>query len=218
MQVSPMSTWSDKDGDGAPGLTDEASLALIEYVPVGRYPVIKATDVAPSCPPAIDGTALGSDEPLRFSTAEAIQPLTLALIGRARRSLCIFTPDLEHWLYDNGRTYQACLSFLLQYPECRLRILIVDPTAIVRRGHRLLTLFRRLPSRMQIRRANPDHPAGDDAYLLCDESAYLWRPDAREHVGVAYRRHPARARQLRTRFDDAWKLSPFDANLRSLLL
>lgn len=214
-----MSRWSDENDEASKAELVELPLEPIEFESPGRFALIKVADGAPGgLPEARPEELLSGSELVRFTSAQTARSLTFSIIAQARRGLSIFTPDLEPWLYDSNDMRQACLDFARQFPECRLRILVRDPSLIIRRGHRLLTLSRRLPSRIEIRHADPDQPTGDDAFLFADDMAMLWRPDAREHAGVACRHHPGRVRQLRARFDDAWKHSPFNADLRSLLL
>ncbi len=152
------------------------------------------------------------------ASAAELRPHALALVRQARRSICISSADMEPWLYDEAAMQQACTAFLLQHGDCRLRLLVRDPALAIRRGHRLLSLARRLTSRMEIRRAHPDHPGGKDAFLLADRSGLLWRPDPREFQGRACYHEPGRVRQFQARFDEAWNLAIHDPDLRSLLL
>jgi hypothetical protein len=137
---------------------------------------------------------------------------------QARRSLCLYTPDLEAWLYHHESIQQACQNLLLARPQNSMRILLRDSSPAVRQGHRLLTLARRLPSSLQIRRLNPDYPATGSAYLLADDRGLLLRKDAEHLAGYALYNDPARVRQCQQQFDQAWNTSIADPELRSFLL
>lgn len=204
-----------------PDQSDTADeLEIIEFQSPGRFKVEN--------PPALTTTP----EPWRLApfvlggTADA-QPFddindarahALAMIGQARRSICIYTPDLEPRLYDHSSIQQACTRFLLAHPRNRLRILISDPSRALRNGHRLITLARRLTSNLHIRRRHPDYPAQTSAFLIVDDCGLLIRSEADQLVGHALYQHPGRARQQQRLFDTAWDHSLSDPDMRSFLL
>jgi hypothetical protein len=154
----------------------------------------------------------------RFSLANEARAHALALLQQASRSLCLYSEDLDPWLYNNRACQDACTRFLLASPKNRLRILIRDSSRLVREGHRLLALSRKLPSGCQIRKLNPDYPAEEVAFLLADGRALLMRPKPGEPAGYAIYENPGRGRQCQGQFDQAWETSLSDPDLRSMLL
>lgn len=162
---------------------------------------------------------LGSHAALeRFDRPEQAQAHALALLLQARQNLCLYSPDLEAWLYSHRSVQQACTQFLLASPKNRLRILVRDVGKPVRQGHRLLNLARRITSNLHIRRINPDHPADECAYLLADDRGLLLREQPEQYAGYALYNDPGRVRQRQAQFDQAWDLSLLDPDLRSFLL
>ncbi|MCQ4242833.1 histone acetyltransferase HPA2 [Stutzerimonas stutzeri] len=200
--------------DSLPSMATE--LAAIDFKSPGRYLINNPQQERETRPeaPAVDGSGT-------FQTFESLQEAqlhTLALLAQARRSICLYSPDLEPWLYNQSDIVQTCASFLLAHPRNRLRILLADPTPAVRQGHRLLTLARRLTSNMQIRTLNPDHPAHTSAFLVVDERGLLIRPEPERVAGYALYQNPGRARALRRQFDTAWEYSLSHPDLRGFLL
>ncbi|TBU97450.1 DUF7931 domain-containing protein [Phytopseudomonas dryadis] len=201
-------------------LDDEHALAAIDFQSPGRFTLHNPPDQRPQ-PAAWEPApfVLGAEQALqRFSLAEQARAHALALLQQARRSLCLYSPDLEPWLYHHSSVQQACSRFLLGSPNNRLRILVKDARRAVREGHRLVTLSRRLSSNLQIRRCHPDYPDVDGAFLLADEQGLLLRPEPAQFAGYAKYSDPARVRQLRRQFDQAWDTSITDPDLRSFLL
>lgn len=192
-----------------------SELAAIDFESPGRYPIDNPQQQAAgkSAPVADAGTAL---QP--FESRQDARSHSLALFGQARRSLCLYSPDLEPWLYNQGEIVQAATAFLLAHPRNRLRILLADPSPAVRQGHRLLGLARRLTSSLQIRTLNPDYPAQACAFLVVDECSLLVRPEPERAAGYALYQSPARARALQRQFDSAWERSLSHPDLRSFLL
>ncbi|KSF81904.1 histone acetyltransferase HPA2 [Pseudomonas paraeruginosa] len=197
-----------------------ADLPAIEFSSPGRFAVHNpASDAAPAQSPEAAPFRLGEHQPLeRFEQPQQARAHALALLQQARRSLCLYSPDLEPWLYHHSSVQDACTRFLLANPRNRLRILVGDSTQAVRNGHRLITLSRRLSSNCLIRRLNPDYPREDDAFLLADEQGLLLRPHPAQPASYACYRAAGRVRQLQARFERAWNTSLSDPDLRSLLL
>jgi len=156
--------------------------------------------------------------PQPFDSPDAARRHALALLEQARRSLSLYSPDLEPWLYNHNSVQQACTRFLLAHPRNRLRILLGDSSRAVKQGHRLLTLARRLTSNMQIRKLHPDYPAQACAFLVADDCGVLVRPEPSQCSGHALYQDPGRARQRQRQFNTAWDHGLSDPDLRSFLL
>ncbi len=200
--------------------SEPAELAAIEFESPGRFavhnPGSASTDSAQTEPaPFVLGTH-GALE--RFNQVEQARAHALALLQQAQRSLCIYSHDLEPWLYHHSSVQQACSQFLLASPRNQLRILLRDSSRAVKEGHRLLSLARRLSSNLQIRKLNPDYPNEELAFLLADDCGLLILPDPGQFSGYALYQDLVRARQRRSQFDQAWDTSLIDLDLRSLLL
>ena len=207
--------------ENAPIDANEPELPAIDFQSPGRFavhnpdnqPGITAEPREPA--PFVLGSHVNLE---RFSRPEQAQAHALALLLQARQNLCLYSPDLEAWLYSHSSVQQACTQFLLASPKNRLRILVRDVGKPVRQGHRLLTLARRITSNLHIRRINPDHPADECAYLLADDRGLLLREQPEQYAGYALYNDPGRVRQRQAQFDQAWDLSLLDPDLRSFLL
>ena len=210
--------------DNAPPDTSESDepleLPAIEFESPGRFAVHNPEPAqldAERCEPA--PFRLGEHVPMeRFSQPEQARAHALALLQQAQRSLCIFSDDLEPWLYHHSSVQEACTRFLLANPKNRLRILLRDVTLAVKQGHRLLSLSRRLSSNLQIRKLHPDYPSEAIAFLLADDRGLLLRPELEQFAGYALYQDPARVRLRQAQFDQAWETSITDPDLRSFLL
>jgi hypothetical protein len=208
------------DQDDPDRFVDKDELSMIEFQSPGRFKV----DNPPTLPtnPEEWGAApfvLGTSAPAQaFSNMGEARQHALALIQQVRRSVSIYTPDLEPWLYNHSCIQKACAQFLLAHPRNQLRILIGDSSHSVRHGHRLVSLARRLTSNFHIRKLQPDYALQTGAFLLLDECGMLNRPNADQFSGHALYRDPGRVRQQQRLFDTAWNHSQPDPDLRSFLL
>ena len=212
---------NDKDAPVEPIDTPEAiELAAIEFESPGRFAVHNPQSVTPDAAqwePA--PFILGQHQDLqRFSQPQEARAHVLALIQQAQRSLCLYSDDLEPWLYHHSSVQQACTRFLLSNPRTRLRILLRDSTRAVKEGHRLLALSRRLSSNLHIRKLNPDHANEESAFLIADDRGLFLHPELDQQSGYTLYNDPARVRQRQAQFDQAWDTSITDPDLRSFLL
>lgn len=198
----------------------ETDLPDIEFQSPGRFPI--ANPAAPALPAADCQPApfqLGVEPALqRFELPDEARAHALALISQARRSLCIYSHDLEPWLYHRAAIQRACTDFLLASPNNRLRILLADPTRAVREGHRLLNLARRLSSNCHIRKLHPDYPIQAETFLLADRHGLLLQPKPELQSGIVFYNDAGRVRLRQAQFDQAWDVSLIDPDLRSFLL
>lgn len=205
----------------APDHADEGALPAIEFRSPGRFAIHNppAEEIAPDGELEPAPFVLGAhphEEPC--ADVPSLRSHALALIRQARRSLCLYTPDLEPWLYDQRSIAAACRQFLRAHPRNRLRILLGDSRRAVGDGHALLRLARQHTSNCEIRRPHPDHPAADCAYLLVDDCGLLLRPTLQLTSGQAHYQARVRVRQLQRQFEQSWNTSQTDPDLRSFLL
>jgi hypothetical protein len=199
---------------------EPAALPAIEFQSPGRF-AVRNPEPAPGENPRAEPAPFILGEHLaleRFDQPELARAHALAMLQQARRSLCIYSADLEPWLYHHSSIQEACTRFLLASPKNRLRILAKDLGRAVKQGHRLLGLARRLPSNLQIRKLHPDHPGEEVAFLLADDRGLLLRPDPAQCAGYALYQDPARVRLRQAQFDQAWQTSISDPDVRSFLL
>ncbi len=205
----------------APEEEKDEALPAIDFYSPGRFSVHNpdqksSPDICASVPADFQ---LGQHDRLeRFDLATQAQAHALALIQQAQHQLCIFTPDLEGFLYSNPAVQEACTRLLLANPRHRLRILLRDAGKAVRQGHRLLNLSKRITSNLHIRKLDPEQCDDERAYLLIDDRGLLMRDNPQHFAGYALYNAAGRARQLQAQFDQAWDSSLSDPDLRSFLL
>ncbi|MGP0172578.1 histone acetyltransferase HPA2 [Pseudomonas sp. NCHU5208] len=199
---------------------ESIELAAIEFESPGRFVVHNPEPVTPEARQwQAAPFVLGQHEHLeRFSQPPEARAHALALMQQAQRSLCLYSDDLEPWLYNHGSVQQACSRFLLASPRARLRILLRDTSRAVKEGHRLLALSRRLSSNLHIRKLNPDYASLEQVFLIADDKGLLLLPELDQQAGYTLYNDLARVRQHQAQFDQAWDTSITAPDLRSFLL
>ena len=206
--------------ENAPQQPEAIELSSIEFQSPGRFTVRNPASISPDTAQAEPAPfTLGSHLPMeRFHDAALARAHLLALLQQARRSLCLYSQDLEPWLFNHSSVEQACSDFLRIHPRNHLRILLRDSSRAVQDGHRLLQLSKRLSSNFQIRKLHPDYPIEEIAFVLADNNGLLVLPTPERAEGYALYQDGVRNRQRQEQFDRAWESSLSDSNLRSFLL
>lgn len=162
----------------------------------------------------LDNYQLGqTDELLHVSTRDECEAISLALARQAKRSLSIFSFDLEPSLYNSPAFYEAARNVIGSDPNAMIRILVYDISRTINRGHRLLDLSQRLSSRVQIRKLSRKY---HHAFLIADDIGVLDRRRAERFEATANFNAPGLANNLLHFFDGAWDQSSRTAEVHSL--
>ena len=95
-------------------------------------------------------------EPIELSGSEAQRRASVALTIQARRSVDIFTRDLDKKIYDR-KDFLDGLQNLAVNSRGVIRILVKDSSKAVKYGHRIISLSQRLTSFIEIRKVAEDY-------------------------------------------------------------
>lgn len=136
----------------------------------------------------------------------------------ASRSLAVFTPDLEHGVYDTSRFLEAVKRLVLSRSHARVRVLISDPARVQQTTNRFLHIGRRLSSFIEFRHLSDACQNPGNAYLIVDGEAIVYRALAERWQGLADSHEPRMARLYLGQFDQMWQLSEPAHELRETRL
>lgn len=148
-----------------------------------------------------------SNDDIVIDTHEDNQAAALRLVSQAGRSLDIFTRDLEPRIYDNADFADAVRALAIRTRDLHVRILVIDPDFIIKHGHRLIELSRRLTSHMEIRKVHEDYCNNPEAYLVVDKRGVLHRKLASRYEAVVNFNNPRQATDLYQQFTEMWDRS-----------
>jgi hypothetical protein len=140
----------------------------------------------------------------------------VALCESASRHICIQSPKLDYAAFDNRDLVDALSALARNSRQAQIRILINDSRPLIGRSHQLLQLARRLPSVVQIRKL-AEHPQwNNETVVIRDRDGVLYKPGGSDHD--AFFEPDSRASTVRhlTLFDELWRYSVEDSELRSL--
>ena len=155
---------------------------------------------APIAPIAGDRVVLAA------GNRDEIAAARLRLLTQARQRLAIRLPRLERGLYASAQELAELRRIATSGRGAQIRILLHDPAAALRDGHRLIPLMQRLPSVLWVRMPVEEIDfASASSCLLTDAGGYLFQPDAEHpHGRAALIDRPALA-PLEQHFDEAWE-------------
>ncbi|WP_439101472.1 GNAT family N-acetyltransferase [Congregibacter sp.] len=159
------------------------------------------------------------NEPIpRLCSPHPFSELVVAQARLARRELRILSPKLDNRVFDQEDLVSAIRLFLRGGNLSHVQVLVQDARAIVQRGHRLLALSRRLPSRIEIRRL-AEHPQwNDDTLVIRDRDSVLELPGKGVDAGFYRPEDRPRSEAAINRFDELWRLGQIDPEFRALSL
>lgn len=144
--------------------------------------------------------------------------LVIELCQSASRQVCILSPRLDYEVFDNEALTAALSALVRSSRQTRVRILVSDARAVVARGHRLLTLAKRLPSAVTIHKL-AEHPDWKgQTVVIRDHSGVLFKPAGSDHEGFFEPDSRASTQRHLELFEDLWRHSEQDIELRSLSL
>ena len=156
-------------------------------------------------------------EPIELSDSDAQRSAAVALVLQARRRVDIFTRDLDKKIYDN-RDFLDGLQNVAVNQRGLIRILVKDSDKAVKYGHRLIALSQRLTSFIEIRKVADDFKEYNEAFLVADEIGYAHRKHADRFEGIACFNGAKEAVNLLIFFNEVWRHSAPDPNLRRIYL
>ena len=134
----------------------------------------------------------------------------------AKRSLAIFTQDLEPEVYDRIEFLDSIKNLILTHKFARVRILLKDPLRSIKEGHRLVELARRFSTFIEVRVIHQDYHQHGEAFLLADHAGLVYRVNASRWEGIADTNSPRITQRYMEFFDRVWDVSNVAQELRAL--
>ena len=137
------------------------------------------------------------------------------IAATAQRIISIYTPDLEPDLYDQTAFLEIIKHFVLTRSFSKVRVLLAEPTGVMRESNRFVAMGKRLSSCIDIRYVAAQVPQRASAYLIADDRAIVYRMRADSWDGVADINNPSAARLYLQEFDQVWTASEVERGLRT---
>ena len=142
--------------------------------------------------------------------------IALTMLQQTGRTVSILSRQMDGRLYDTAEFSHALSQLATRHPRCQIRVLLKDVEHLVKYGHRIIELSRRLSSTIGIRTIHEDYREYNETFMVFDERGTIKRRYADRYEGIANFNDPGQARELLTFFDEVWNISEPDPGLRRL--
>jgi hypothetical protein len=156
------------------------------------------------------------DEVIHLETMDDNRNAALAIATQCQRTLVLQSYDLDPLIYDTTEFVEAVRQIAVNSTRARVQILIEDSRKAVTGGHRLVGLMRQLTSYIEIRKINTNVKTVSEAFLICDETALVYRRQPHRYEGFVNFNDRGRCRLLLADFRDSWEKATPDPELRRL--
>jgi hypothetical protein len=156
----------------------------------------------------------GSETLMVLTSVADVRNAVNEIASTAHRLISIYTPDLEPDLYDQTPFLEVIKHFVLTRSFAKVRVLLAEPTRVMRDSNRFVAMGRRLSSCIDIRYVAAQAPQRASAYLIADDRAIVYRMRADTWDGIADTNNQAVTRVYLQEFDNVWNASAAEHGLR----
>lgn len=153
-----------------------------------------------------------------LSTAAEHHQQTLQLLQSASYSINILCHDLSNRIYNHPDIADALASFISKDSANRkARIIVQDVDSIVSSDHKILHVYRRLSSSVQIQQIAKQHEHFTESFILVDNKRYINRADYTLYEGILSD-NPFQAKVLLNLFNELWPYTQESSALKQLYI
>ena len=166
-----------------------------------------------------DNYELGrTEDVIKIDSREDNCNAVLKMAQQSRHTIDILSRELDPDLFDTIEFTSAIKSMVLANRKAKVRVLVAEPKKIVSRGHRLVDLYRALPTYLDIRVPSKEHQDFSEMLFIADTTGYLHRLHF-ERFDATFNFNDKRvARHLQQEYDEIWSKASQDTNLRQLTI
>jgi len=153
-----------------------------------------------------------------LSNLEEYRAAVAEIATCAKRSLSIYTSDLEPQIYDQDSFLEPVKRLVLARSHARLRVLISDPGRVVRDGNRFMMMARRLTSYIDLRNVAPEYRSNPCAFIVADDKAIAFRQQCSRWEGIVEFNDTHIVQRYLAFFNEVWAGSLIQPEMRATAL
>jgi hypothetical protein len=157
-----------------------------------------------------------SAEEFEVGLVDDLAAISLDLVLQSTRTIQIISRYLDSHLYDNGAFIEALKKLIRRSRNTTIQILVHDSAPAVKANHRLIALHQQLSSYVHIRKIALEHKDYNHAFLLADQTGYIFRQFADRFDATVSYNNPLQAKKLEEKFVEIWEVSNPDPQVRRL--
>jgi hypothetical protein len=144
---------------------------------------------------------------------------SLKIVEESQREILILSKTLDPNLYNTEAFYQHLLDMVRRDRDAHVKILVKDIRSIVARGHSILDLAQRLPSKIEIRTLLARPVQDSAAYLIGDHKHLLFMHEDQIYSGAVNYDAEEECKEMIDEFMVLWeKQSELDPAVHSLMI
>ncbi|MEJ6590430.1 MAG: hypothetical protein QNL99_00480, partial [SAR86 cluster bacterium] len=155
-------------------------------------------------------------QPVRLSQEAEFRQVILDMCQQAQQSIRIWSPMLDHKLFHSDELSECISALARRNRYTRIEILLYDSQRVVKAGHALVDISRKLSSSISIKLVDPERRHRNDEFVLVDNEGVIYRSDFEQYEGSANFRDITTNNRLGRQFKSAWETGLHDPNLRQL--
>ena len=159
-----------------------------------------------------------TDELIQLEYHQESIDATLRLAQQAQNTLSILSLNLDSTIFNTNRFIDAARELAIKNKFSSIRILVSEPDHIIKDGHRLLDLSRRLSSSISIKEISNEFKSHRETFVVADDRGYLFRTNSERYEGVANFYNPLQSKVYLDDFNEIWTHSKSITDFKRLYL
>ena len=157
-----------------------------------------------------------TNECIQIDTLKLNFDAALKLISAAQNQISIISRHLDPRIYNNEDFMQSMLMLARRARTSNIRILVHDPSPMIKNGHRILELSQRASSKIEIRKIGQSFSQFNQGILVADKIAYIHNLKSDLYDAEVNFNDKDKSKELLETFRNIWEQSAQDATLRRL--
>lgn len=159
---------------------------------------------------------MSTPEDARETVSESCETLTLIhgpqifvkylkkILTGSHRRLHILTKNLDPILFSDDEVCSLISQLARRHPQVEIRIMVKETQALNTQHHKLVTLYQRLPSKIEMRKllVQPDNE--NQEYVIVDGRQVLLQHEASHYDGFCNTDDAPQAKSLLEEFNQLW--------------
>lgn len=143
----------------------------------------------------------------------------LKLVEESSREVLLLSKELDPLLYHGELFSNRLLGFVRNDHRCRVKILVKNIRPLVEKGHRLLTLAQRLPSKIEIHKLLIEPQNDAITFMMGDRRILLYQHEDQMYNGFVNYNGAPESKSFAEEFTYLWEQhSELDSSLRSFVI
>ena len=164
-----------------------------------------------------DNYELGrTEDSVTIETREENRLATIRMVRQCKNSFEIISRHLDSQIYDTQEFIDSVRRIVLENYHARIRIIVLDPTVIIKQSHRLINLAMDLSTFIEIRKPGTEYAGFNEALFIADGCGYIHRLKSDRYDGTVNFNDRRTTKYLLDHFNEMWNKSHGDMNLRKL--